>query len=143
MISKVFTYEFIVSQIPMMKTIIDQVFDEFEKKAIKENSGGKANQQMRVDLLKMMTNFTSSVVLSGFLGTESLKEQLKGESITELIQKMVSTTYTSINDPLYLLFGEAILNRRWRKIDRDILDLKNQVNTILKSYIKDLQEKTK
>ena len=89
----------------------------------------------------MMTKYTSSVVISGFLGTDSLKEQLKGESISDSIQKMVSTTYSSMNDPLYLLFGEKILNRRWRKIDRDILDMKNQTNAILKSFIKDFQEK--
>ena len=35
MISKVFTHEFIVSQIPMMCTIINQVFDEFEKEYLK------------------------------------------------------------------------------------------------------------
>ena len=38
---------------------------------------------------------------------------------------MVSFTYSSVSDPLYLLFGEKILNRRWRKIDRDKLDMKN------------------
>ena len=56
---------------------------------------------------------------------------------------MVSVTYSKVSDPLYLLFGEKILNRRWRKIDRDILDLKNQTNAILKSFIKGFEEKIK
>ena len=89
----------------------------------------------------MMTKFTSSVVISGFLGTESLKESLKAESLTNSLQKMVSVTYSSVSDPLYLLFGEKILNRRWRKIDRDILDMKNQTNAILKSFMDDFQKK--
>ena len=93
--------------------------------------------------MKMMTKFTSSAVISGFLGTESLKEQIKGESISDCMQKMVSISFISLNDPLYLLFGEKILNRRWRKIDRHILDLKNQTNAILKSFIKGFEEKIK
>ena len=56
---------------------------------------------------------------------------------------MISTSYASLNDPLYLFFGEKILNRRWRKIDRDILDMKNSINAILKSFIKGFDEKIK
>ena len=35
LISKVFTHEFIVAQIPMMCTIADQTFEEFEQEHLK------------------------------------------------------------------------------------------------------------
>ena len=125
----------------MMCTIANQTFDEFEKEHLKVHPEEEEQKYFKGELLKMMSKYTSSVVISGFLGTDSLKEKLKGESITDLIQKMVSVTYSKVSDPLYLLFGEKILNRRWRKIDRDILDMKNQTNAILKSFIKDFQDK--
>ena len=53
----------------MMSKIADQVFDSFEAKALAKNG----ENEIKVDMFEMMVKFTSSVVISGFLGLDSLK----------------------------------------------------------------------
>jgi len=36
---------------------------------------------MKIDLIDLMILYTSSVVISGFLGMDALKEQLKGQPL--------------------------------------------------------------
>ena len=48
------------------------------------NDVGKIN----MELFDTMVKYTSSVVMSGFLGLDSLKEQLKGETIQNQIIKV-------------------------------------------------------
>ena len=73
---------------------------------------------MKFDLLELIVNFTSSVVISGFLGMDALKEQLKGQSIATAHLKLITAGMLTIKDPLILLFGEKLVKRRWRKCDR-------------------------
>ena len=86
LISKVFTYDFIISHIPMMSKIADQVFDSFEANTLTKN--GK--NEIKVDLFKMMVKYTSSVVISGFLGLDCLQEQIKGETIPDALLRLVN-----------------------------------------------------
>jgi len=61
-----------------MAAVADQVFDDFEVKHLKiENS----EKTMKIDLIDLMILYTSSVVISGFLGMDALKEQLKGQPL--------------------------------------------------------------
>ena len=87
-ISKVFNYDFITSQIPNMVTIADRIFDQIEENHqqghIEINEVGK----IKMELFDTMVKYTSSVVMSGFLGLDSLKEQLKGETIQSQIIKV-------------------------------------------------------
>jgi len=54
-----------------MAAVADQVFDDFEVKHLKiENS----EKTMKIDLIDLMILYTSSVVISGFLGMDALKE---------------------------------------------------------------------
>ena len=48
------------------------------------NDIGKIN----MELFDTMVKYTSSVVMSGFLGLDSLKEQLKGDTIQNQIIKV-------------------------------------------------------
>ena len=52
----------------MMIDMADQVFEEFEGKGIEKDP-----KSFETKLFKMMVKFTSSVVMSGFLGNDSLK----------------------------------------------------------------------
>ena len=75
-LSKIFNYDFITSQIPSIVSIADNVFDFYENEAKKD---GKKYISLQIN--EMITKFTSSVIVSGFLGTNSLKENIRGESI--------------------------------------------------------------
>ena len=66
-ISQAFNFDFIVSHIPMMVQIADKAFDEFEQKSEKLSLKGE-KRKYSVDFFKMMTKYTSSIVISGFLG---------------------------------------------------------------------------
>jgi len=61
LISKVFNYDFITALVPEMIELADSIFDNFEKKI-------KKGEEIKVDLFEMMVTFTSSVVVSGFVG---------------------------------------------------------------------------
>ena len=60
LISKVFNYDFITALVPEMIELADNIFDNFENKF-------KKDEEIKVDLYKMMVTFTSSVVVSGFV----------------------------------------------------------------------------
>ena len=77
-LSQVFNFDFIVSHIPMMATIADQVFDHFESNCKMARSEGNS-EIYTVDFFEVMTKYTSSIVITGFLGMESLKDSLKGK----------------------------------------------------------------
>jgi hypothetical protein len=62
----------------MMITIAENTFAEFEKKGKKGNQQSEQNEQFDVDLVELLIDYTSSVVVSGFLGADSLKEKFKG-----------------------------------------------------------------
>ena len=61
-----------------MCLIADQIFDEFEDKFECKSPGEENDGKISFQLFEMMLKYTSSVVMSGFLGLDSMKEQLKG-----------------------------------------------------------------
>ena len=72
-ISHVFNFDFITYNIPMMSQIADDVFKEFEENAEKTEFDEHGRKIMTVDFSDLAVKYTSSVVLSGFLGFDSLK----------------------------------------------------------------------
>lgn len=104
----------------MMSKIADQVFDSFEANVTTKNG----ERELKVDLFEMMVKFTSSVVISGFLGLDSLKEQIKGETIPDALLRLVNLGISTTVDPFILLFGFKFMKLRLRKSDREFLDLK-------------------
>ena len=123
MLSKVFNHDFITGHIPMMINIADKVFDEVE--AEWRQSNPEENGQFKVNLFDLLVMYNSQVVMSGFLGVDSLKEQLKGDPIVKATLKMTDMAFDSQSDPLILIFGGKLLNRCWRKKDKMLYDLRN------------------
>lgn len=41
----------------------------------------------------------------------------------------------STRDPIIMIFGEKLLKRGWRKVDKDYVTLEKEINTVLKAYI--------
>lgn len=66
----------------------------------------------------MMLKFTSEVITSGFLGLDSLKVDVKTESVTEKVLRVSHLSVHSFKDPLVLMFGEKLVSKGWRKYDR-------------------------
>ena len=73
---------------------------------------------MKVNLFEMMVNFTSSVVVSGFLGLDAVKDKYKDKSIVDSLLKLAELGANTLGDPLSLMFGEKLVKRRWRQKDR-------------------------
>ena len=74
MLSKIFTYDFVVSQIPSMIKIADMTFDSVEQKYWRTHPELKEKRELKAKIYDMMTQYTSNVMISGFLGTSSLTE---------------------------------------------------------------------
>ena len=66
-------YDFVTSHIPMMIEIIDSIFLKFESQSQSVSSDGLSNLYKGDLYHDMMIKFTSSVIISGFLGLDSLK----------------------------------------------------------------------
>ena len=69
----------------------------------------------------MMTQYTSNVMISGFLGTSSLTESYKGRTITELILDWSRKGCDALKDPLLVLFGIKFFKLGLRQKDRHLL----------------------
>lgn len=139
LLSQVFTHDFITALIPKMVTIIEQTFDNFDAQHLQTNKQGKS--VIKGDLFDLMVKFTSSVVAVSFLGLDILEERLRGESMVDIVLRLMSMCSQSIKDPLLLIFGSTLLNKRWRKFDKTFMDLNDQVNSILKGYIHQMDKK--
>ena len=66
-----------------------------------------------------MVRYSSEVLISGILGADSLKEQLRGEPIAVVAVRTGIAAGRSMKDPLLLLFGSKLRDKGWRKCDRD------------------------
>jgi hypothetical protein len=66
--------------------------------------------------------------MTGFLGLDSMKDQLKGKTIQEEVIKVTDASIRMSIDPLNLLFGEKFLKLGLRKKDRDFLASNKEVN---------------
>jgi cytochrome P450 len=117
-LTKVFNFEFIVSQIPTMVAIADEVFDEFEQRYWKDNPEKGEKKELNVKLLEVMVKYTSSIIISGFLGIDSLKEKLRGKSIVDRTLELSDLASESIKDPLLLVFGYKFMDLQLRRYDR-------------------------
>jgi cytochrome P450 len=142
-LSKAFNFDFIVQHIPTMVKVADQTFDEFEAKARAKGELTEGKMEFETDIVELLIKFTSSVVVSEFLGFEALKEKLRDKPIVESIRELLVLGASSLQDPLLFIFGKKLLNRRWRKYDRDFLDLSTEVNAVLKNYIARMEEEIK
>lgn len=108
-----------------MTSITEQVFENFEKNHL------DSQKTMKIDLFDMMVLYTSSVVISGFLGMEALKEKLNDQSIAQAHLNMINMGVMTIKDPLALLFGQKLVQKKWRKCDKDLVELNQNINSVL------------
>ena len=67
-----------------------------------------------MDLLELLTKYTSLIVITSFLGMKSLKEKVKDESITDLILRITQMAIEIMDDPLLLMFGRSFQKKGWR-----------------------------
>jgi hypothetical protein len=58
-----------------------------------------------MEISEMMKKFISSIIISEYLGVDSLKDKLKSESIADSILKMSYLASNMIPDPLVMIFG--------------------------------------
>lgn len=84
---------------------------------------------------ELMLKFTSSVVISGFLGMHSLKENRRGLPIPESVLTLFKLSADALQDPLLLIFGEKFLKKKLRKVDRELMDLYEGLNMVLEEMI--------
>jgi enamine deaminase RidA (YjgF/YER057c/UK114 family) len=65
-----------------------------------------------------MVEFTSTVVMSGFLGLDSMKEKIRGNTIQNQILEASRMGVRLCHDPLLLLLGMKFHDKGCRQIDR-------------------------
>ena len=58
------------------------------------------------------------MVVSGFLGLDSLKETVRGMNFGDAMQELIVKGVQTATDPFLVFLGEKFLNKRWRKFDR-------------------------
>ena len=81
------------------------MFEEVEGAYWKENPQDKGEKKIEMSLFQMMSKFTSLVILTGFIGMDSMEEQYKGEKIEELMLHLSNFGTQALKDPLCILLG--------------------------------------
>jgi hypothetical protein len=68
----------------------------------------------------------------GFLGLESMKEQLRDDSIQSQILKLSNMGCALSVEFLPMALGLKFMTRSWRKRDRDYIALKDDITCFLR-----------
>lgn len=71
-----------------------------------------------MELKKVLAKYTSSIVISGFLGMDSLKDKFKDEPVSDCIMRLTVLALDLSNEPMVLIFGERLVNRGWKASHR-------------------------
>ena len=87
----------------MMITFIDDIFEKYEEDGRIESSNKE--KEYKVDIFPLLTKFTSSIIISGFMGIEALKQKHNDLPLTDSLLKLIAMCTDTIQDPLLLMFG--------------------------------------
>ena len=52
-------------------------------------------------------------------------------------------TTDSLQDPLLLIFGSTLLKKKWRKVDRELMDIYEGTIDVLDTILKDAEDNLK
>jgi hypothetical protein len=83
-----------------------------------------------------MARYTSGIIMSSFLGMESLQEELHDKPITECMMELSNIAAEGLKDPFLIFFGTKFLNLKLRKKDRRYLGLSKEIQDVLVSYVR-------
>ena len=72
-LSKVFNFDFIASQIPVMVQSADMIFNRFEEEYWPQHPEDKKEKKIQITLYELIAKYTSSIIMTGFLGMDSMK----------------------------------------------------------------------
>ena len=61
----------------------DMMFNRFEEEYWSQHSEERKDRKIKISLYELIAKYTSSIIMTGFLGMDSMKEQLKGKTIQE------------------------------------------------------------
>jgi hypothetical protein len=103
--------------------IADRTYAGFEEAYWKQHPEYREQKQFTVEFFELMVKYTSLVVISGFLGIDSIKEMLHDVPIVEAILELSNIGTEALKDPLLILFGKKFLNLKLRKKDRRFIQL--------------------
>ena len=72
-LSKVFNFDFIGSQIPVMVESANLMFERFEQEYWSQHPEDKKLNRIKITLYELIAKYTSTIVMAGFIGMESMK----------------------------------------------------------------------
>lgn len=72
-LSKVFNFDFIGSQIPVMVQSADVMFEKFEEEYWSQHPEDRKDRKIKLTLYKLIGKYASSIIMAGFLGMDSMK----------------------------------------------------------------------
>lgn len=78
--------------------------------------------------------------MSGFMGIDSMKEQLKGETIQSQLLKLSDLSLLLAEEKNVELFGLKFVQFGLTEKHREYLTLKRQVNEVLSNFVANTRE---
>ena len=100
-LSKVFNYNFVLTQIPELVRMCNKIFDLHETKAQQADPN-----DLKVKLFDVTTDIISSVLLSSFMGMETSSELIQNKPIAKLTLEVGDeSVIISMKEPLTYFLG--------------------------------------
>jgi len=82
-------------------------------------------------------------VIIGFLGPQLLTEKLRGNSLQEEIVVLIDRSVVLSRDLPIMIFGESYLKLGLKKEYREYLAHKNEIDDVLRVFVRKEREKSK
>ena len=106
-----FNYDFVISQIPLMIRLCNQVMQRHESNSVER--GTTEGKTHRIDLMEVAVEIFSTVVLSSFLGMEASQDTIEGQTIQEAVLDMFKMSQRFARESKsVLLFGKKFIQTR-------------------------------
>ena len=140
MMSKVFNHNFLMSHIPDIAKICDEMLDKEEKKAAQRGENG---EKIKMDLDTMLSSAFGKVVVSLFLGTDFEEATVEGLPLEEAMKEMSSLSMTLCFNPIVIIFGAAATKFNFNEDCRRFNKLKAGVKTVLRQFVSKIVEEKK
>ena len=138
--SKVFNHNFLMSHIPDIAKICDEMLDKEEKKAAQRGENG---EKIKMDLDTMLSSAFGKVVVSLFLGTDFEEATVEGLPLEEAMKEMSSLSMTLCFNPIVIIFGAAATKFNFNEDCRRFNKLKAGVKTVLRQFVSKIVEEKK
>ena len=136
-----FNYDFVISQIPLMIRLCNQVMQRHESNSVER--GTTEGKTHRIDLMEVAVEIFSTVVLSSFLGMEASQDTIEGQTIQEAVLDMFKMSQRFARESKsVLLFGKKFIQMGLTKRHRKFNQKEQKIREFIRRKIRKLSSES-